>query len=39
MLFLSNTAPEEIIDAHIFCLMKFNQENKNQKGETSFQYR
>lgn len=39
MLFLSNNAPEEIIDAHIFCLMKYNQENQNQKGETSFKYR
>lgn len=39
MLFLSNNAPGEIIDAHKFYLMKFNQVNKNQKGDTSFQYR
>lgn len=36
---LSNNAPKEIIDAHIVCFMKFNKVNKNQKGDTSFQYR
>lgn len=36
MLFSNNNAPEEITDAHIFCLVKFNQANKNQKDDTMF---
>jgi hypothetical protein len=31
MLFSSDTASEEITGAHIFCLVKFNQADKNQK--------
>lgn len=36
MLFSNDNAPEEITDAHIFCLVKFNQANKNQKDDTVF---